>query len=122
MRLLWVENHAGFVRVAGRQFLADHALTVVPSLGAAQEALAGGGFDAVLLDYDLDDGKGTELLAVLRQLTVPPAVIATSSHEDGNAALLAAGARAVCAKANFAKIGTVLASVVNWGPADEPSA
>lgn len=120
MRVLWVENHAGFVRVAGRQFLADHALTVVPSLGAAREALAGGGFDAVLLDYDLDDGKGPELLAFLRQRPDPPAVIATSSHEDGNAALLAAGARAACPKANFAKIGAVLAAVTKRDPADEP--
>jgi CheY-like chemotaxis protein len=113
MRLLWVENHAGFVRVAGRQFLATHELTVVPSLAAARNALAAGTFDAVLLDYDLDDGKGADLLAFIRQLPTAPAVVATSSHEDGNAALLAAGANAVCAKAKFASIGVVLASCLN---------
>jgi CheY-like chemotaxis protein len=108
--LLWVENHAGFVRVAGKQFLAAHALTVVPSLASARDALAAGTFDAVLLDYDLDDGKGAELIAFIRQLPAAPVVIATSSHEDGNAALLAAGADAVCAKAKFATIESVLAS------------
>jgi CheY-like chemotaxis protein len=113
MRLLWVENHASFVRVAGRQFLAAHELTVVPSLAAAREALARGVFDAVLLDYDLDDGKGADLLALIRQLPTVPAVVATSSHEDGNAALLAAGANAVCAKARFATIESVLTSCVN---------
>lgn len=110
MRLLWVENHASFVRVAGRQFLAAHELTVVPSLAAARDALAVKTFDAVLLDYDLDDGKGAELLALIRQLPAAPAVVATSSHEDGNAALLAAGANAVCAKAKFATIESVLTS------------
>jgi CheY-like chemotaxis protein len=111
MRLLWVENHAGFVRVAGRQFLSEHSVTVVPSLAAARAALAAAHFDAVLLDYDLDDGKGAELVALVRQMRT--VVIATSSHEDGNAALLAAGADAVCPKAKFAAIGAVLASCVN---------
>jgi CheY-like chemotaxis protein len=113
MRVLWVENHTGFVRVAGQQFLAAHELTVVPSLAAAREALAAGMFDAVLLDYDLDDGKGAELLATIHQLPVPPVVIATSAHPDGNAALVAAGARAVCPKAKFATIEAVLSSCVN---------
>jgi CheY-like chemotaxis protein len=108
MQLLWVENHASFVRVAGRQFLSAHALTVVPSLAAARSALETETFDAVLLDYDLDDGKGAELIPFLRQLPAVPVVIATSSHEDGNAALLAAGANAVCAKAKFATIEAVL--------------
>src|SRR6266545_5101995 len=109
MRLLWVENHAGFVRVAGRQFLAAHALTVVSSLAAAKAALATETFDAVLLDYDLDDGKGAELIAIIRLLPTVPSVIATSSHEDGNAALLAAGANAACPKGKFAAIESVLA-------------
>ena len=113
MRLLWVENHVGFVRVAGRQFLAAHELTVVPSIAAARDALATEVFDAVLLDYDLDDGKGADLVAFIRQLVAVPAIIATSSHEDGNAALLAAGANAVCAKAKFAAIESVLTSVLS---------
>jgi hypothetical protein len=36
------------------------------------------------LDYDLDDGKGASLVEFIRQLPTVPAVIATSSHEDGN--------------------------------------
>ena len=108
MRLLWVENHAVFVHVAGRQFLSAHELTVVPSLAAAREALAAEAFDAVLLDYDLDDGKGAELVALVRQLPGRVAVVAASSHEGGNAALLAAGADAACPKAQFAEIESVL--------------
>jgi CheY-like chemotaxis protein len=112
VRLLWVENHAAFARIAGRQFLAAHDLTVVPSVAAARAALAAGRFDAVLVDYDLDDGKGAELVEFVRQFPRRVAVIAASSHADGNAALLAAGADAACPKTRFAEIAAVLAAVV----------
>ena len=111
MRLLWVENHAVFAQIAGRQFLAAHDLTVVPSLAAARAALVAGRFDAVLLDYDLDDGKGATLIEFVRQLPERVAVVAASSHADGNAALLTAGADVACPKARFAEIGAVLALV-----------
>lgn len=118
MRLLWVENHADFARLAGRQFLAAHELTVVPSLAAARAALAAGRYDVVLLDYDLDDGKGVALVEVVRGLPDRPAVVATSAHADGNAALLAAGADAACPKTRFADIGALLAAVVGGRPAE----
>ena len=112
MRLLWVENHAVFARIAGRQFLAAHELIVVPSLAEARAALAAQSFDAVLVDYDLDDGKGTELVGFVRQFSVRLPIVAVSSHEEGNAAMLAAGADAACPKTRFADIGSVLRSVV----------
>lgn len=112
MQLLWVENHAGFARVAGRQFLAAHEVTVVTSLAAARSALAAGPFDVVLLDYDLDDGKGAELIGFIGELPGAPVVVAASAHEEGNQALLAAGADAVCAKSRFADIERVLASAL----------
>jgi DNA-binding NarL/FixJ family response regulator len=113
MRLLWVENHVVFTRMAGRQFLAAHDLTVVPSLAAARSALLNNQFDAVLLDYDLDDGKGAELMPLIRQLPERVAVVAVSSHDEGNEALVAAGANAVCPKTRFNEVGKVLASVVS---------
>lgn len=108
MRMLWVENHAVFARLSGRQFLAAHELTVVPSLAAARAALAADRFDVVLVDFDLDDGKGTELVEVIRRLPDRPLVIATSAHADGNAALVRAGADAACPKLGFADFGAVL--------------
>ena len=112
MRLLWVENHAGFAHLAGRQFFAGHDLTVVPSLAQAREVLATGTFDAVLLDYDLDDGKGANLVEFLRQLPTVPVVVATSAHEDGNGRLLAAGADVACPKGRFDDISAVLAQAL----------
>jgi CheY-like chemotaxis protein len=108
VRLLWVENHAVFVRMAGRQFLAGHEVVVVPSVAGARAALTTESFDAVLVDYDLDDGKGAEVVELVRQMKARPAVVAVSSHADGNAALLAAGADAVCPKTQFAGIEGVL--------------
>jgi CheY-like chemotaxis protein len=69
-------------------------------------------FDAVLLDYDLDDGKGASLVEFLRQLPTVPVVVATSAHEDGNARLLAAGADVACPKGRFEDISAVLTRAV----------
>lgn len=112
MRLLWVENHAVFAELARRQFLAAHEVVIVPSVAEARTALACAAYDAVLVDYDLDDGKGTALVEVVRQLPHRPALIATSSHDDGNRLLLAAGADAICSKMRFAEIETVLAAAL----------
>ena len=78
MRILWVENHAVFIRMA-RSFLSQHELTIVPSVSAAKAALTQP-FDAVLVDYDLDDGKGSEVVGFIRELAVRPVVIATSGR------------------------------------------
>jgi DNA-binding NarL/FixJ family response regulator len=108
MNVLWVDNHAAFARIAARQFLGSHAVTVVPSLTAARAALAEGRFEVVLIDFDLDDGKGDELVRELGLRPARPWVVATSSHAEGNRALSAAGADAVCGKLDFARIGELL--------------
>jgi DNA-binding response OmpR family regulator len=111
MTILWVENHASFARLAAKQFLAAHAVTVVPSLAEARAALAATAFDAVLIDYDLDDGKGDELVRELCARPNAPRVVATSSHDEGNRRLLEAGAHAVCGKMQFSRIAEVLAKL-----------
>jgi CheY-like chemotaxis protein len=121
MRLLWVEDHATFVRVAGRQFLAAHAVTVVPSLVEARRALAEQPFDAVLLDHDLPDGAGPTLIDFIRQLPRRPAVVAVSSHDAGNRALLEAGADCCCPKTRFAEVETVLTRAVAALPGHAPT-
>jgi CheY-like chemotaxis protein len=121
MKILYVENHARFAEVTVAEFLATHEVTVVPSLAEAYHALAEGTFDVVLVDYDLDDGKGDELVMALQiQQTQPayhhrPAIIAVSSHQAGNDALVAAGADAVCSKMQFSKIEMVLAVLFQKG-------
>src|SRR5262245_49253506 len=110
MQLLWVENHPQFVRMA-RPFLAGFRVTVVPSLAAARDALGTARFDVVLVDFDLDDGKGEELVRELVAHDGRPRIVATSAHAEGNAALLHAGADAVCGKLDFARIPGLLRSL-----------
>jgi CheY-like chemotaxis protein len=98
--------------MAGRRFLSSHDLTVVASISAALTLLTGNTFDAVLVDFDLDDGKGTDVIAFAGQLPIRPRLVAVSAHDDGNAALQAAGADAVCPKLQFAEIEAVLRSAV----------
>jgi DNA-binding NarL/FixJ family response regulator len=108
MNILYLENHAVFAEQVTRQFLGRHRVTVVPSLSMARSAMAAGGFDLVLSDYDLDDGKGEEFVRECRATHPQLPVIAVSSHEAGNAALVAAGASAVCSKMEFDHIQEVI--------------
>ena len=108
VNILYLENHAVFAEQVTRQFLRAHHVTVVPSLASARSALASGDVDLVLSDYDLDDGKGEEFVRECRATRPRLPVIAVSSHEAGNAALVAAGASAVCSKMEFDRIQQVI--------------
>jgi len=108
VKILYLENHAVFAEQVTRQFLGAHRVTVVPSLAAARGSLASGGFNLVLSDYDLDDGKGEEFVRECRATHPLLPIIAVSSHEAGNAALVAAGASAVCSKMEFDRIQKVI--------------
>jgi DNA-binding response OmpR family regulator len=105
---LLVENHATFAEIVTRQFLGGHDVRVVPSLAAARSELLAGAFDAVLVDYDLDDGKGDVLVRELIAERFAGRIVGISSHLDGNQALLAAGAHASCPKTKFGEISAVL--------------
>jgi CheY-like chemotaxis protein len=111
MKILYVENHAVFADNVLRQFLSPHSVTVAPSLVAARQALKDGSFDLLLVDYDLEDGKGDELVSELKAHDRTILVIGVSSHDEGNAALLQAGAAAVCSKMRFDRIQSVIDTV-----------
>jgi len=83
MKILLVENHGEFVAVVVPAFLAAHEVTTVTSLDAARAAVAAGRFDAILVDYDLDGGKGDKLVSWLAAARVATPVIAISSHDVG---------------------------------------
>jgi DNA-binding response OmpR family regulator len=115
LRVLWVENHVRFTEVALPMFLQAHTVRIVPSLAEARQCLAEEAFDAVLLYYDLDDGKGTELVSLVLSLPKRPLLVAASSHLEGNTRLLQAGADVICGKTEFARIGEVLErSAMMW--------
>jgi CheY-like chemotaxis protein len=111
LRILYVENHPVFAANVISQFLSQHSVTVVPSLAEARRVLAAGSFDLLLVDYDLDDGKGDALVNQVHVSGKTVPVIGVSSHEEGNNALLRAGAVAVCSKMHFDRIQSVIDSV-----------
>jgi len=81
---------------------------IVPTIAAARAAVEASDFEAALVDYDLDDGKGDEFVRWARIAKPQLPVVAVSARAEGNDALVTAGAEHVCAKINFARIGAVL--------------
>ncbi|MBV8757544.1 MAG: response regulator [Deltaproteobacteria bacterium] len=108
MRVLLVENHDVFAQIVTERFLAGHDVTRVATLREARDLLASARFAVVLVDYDLDDAKGDELVRWLAAHAPDTRTIGISSRPDGNAALHAAGANAICAKQDFARIAELL--------------
>jgi len=104
MKILFVENHSVFAQQAIIHFLSAHQVTVVPSLSMARSSLSSDQFDLLLVDYDLDDGKGEELVRELRIAGNKIRIVGVSAREEGNAALLHAGVDAICSKMEFNRI------------------
>ena len=113
MKILYVENHAIFAAQVCQQFLSAHEVRVTPNLGSARQALAAEKYDLLLVDYDLDDGKGSELVSWCRVSFPELRIIGVSAHEPGNAALMSSGAHAVCAKMDFDKIQGVIQATLS---------
>jgi CheY-like chemotaxis protein len=112
VKILYLENHSIFAQQVISQFLKSHQVTVAPTVAAARQALASERFDLVLSDYDLDDRKGDEFVRECRAAHLHLPIIAVSSHEAGNAALIKAGASAVCSKMEFQRIEEVIKSII----------
>ena len=104
LKILFVENHSIFARQVTFLFLSKHQVTVVSDLSTARSNLAASQFDLVLVDYDLDDGKGATLVRELRDAGNKIRIIGVSAREEGNVALLQAGADAICSKMEFNRI------------------
>lgn len=107
MKILYVENHLVFARQAVSRFLSAHEVTIVPSLSKAIRHLAER-FDLVMVDYDLDDGKGAELIVQIQKHFPTLHTIGVSSHEEGNQAMMQAGASAFCSKMDFDHIEAII--------------
>jgi DNA-binding response OmpR family regulator len=103
MRILFVDNHPEFTAIVVPTFLAADTVVIVPTIAEAKQCFASASFDVVLVDYDLDDGKGDEFVRWLRT-TSAVRIVGVSARDRGNEALVAAGADAVCAKIHFSKI------------------
>lgn len=108
MNILFVENHAVFAKTVTKQFMSQHNVTIVPTTVEAWEQLMSHSFDVALIDYDLDNGKGDELIHRIRTEASPIYIISVSAHQNGNKANIQAGANACCPKHTFDKIEDML--------------
>jgi CheY-like chemotaxis protein len=116
VRILFVENHPEFTASVIQSFLVNDEVVVAPSITAAKSRIGESRFDVVLVDYDLDDGKGDEFVRWLRASRADSKIVAVSAREIGNDALLAAGADTSCAKLGFSQIETVLRELLGPAP------
>lgn len=108
MKILFVEDHAVFAATVQAEFLRGHEVCVVATIAEALDALGTTSFDAVLVDYDLADGKGDAFVRNMRERGHRTPLVAVSAKDEGNERLLAAGADAICSKSRFRHIGKVL--------------
>ncbi|BBM86881.1 response regulator [Candidatus Uabimicrobium amorphum] len=108
MKILYVENNPSFADVVCKCFLKNYNVTIVPTVQGAKELIAKSNFDILLVDYDLDDGKGNEFIAYAKKQKHQSFIIAVSSHKEGNERLKAAGANCICAKAQFDHITEII--------------
>ena len=108
MRILLVENHETFTHVVVGAFLRDHEVTVKATVTDAQHEFDVGGFDVVLVSYDLPDFSGIELVKYIRKSGYDIQIIGISAKDEDNDLLLAAGATEACNKMNFDQIGEIL--------------
>jgi len=105
------QNHGVFAATVISQSLSRHSVTVAPCLSTAGLALGNGSFGLLLVDYDLDHGKGDAIVDKLHASGKAVPLIGVSSHAEGNTALLRAGAVAICSKMEFDQIQTVIDAV-----------
>ncbi len=108
MNILLVENHAVFAQTVTRLFLIDHQVRTVATIVEALAAVTTETFQVALIDFDLDDGQGDELVRQLRARGFPGRLVGISARQEGNEAPVAAGANACCPKSQFHTIARFL--------------
>lgn len=113
MNILFIENHETFFKVVSEQFLKDYDITNVKTILRAKQELDSRLYDIVLIDYDLDDGKGVEVVDYIKTINIDTNVVAVSSHDKGNSLLMAAGADAICSKMKFMNINSTIEKIYN---------
>ncbi|MFH1813891.1 MAG: EAL domain-containing protein [Pseudomonadota bacterium] len=92
MRILYAEDSefdADLTQRALHRCDSGLDIEIAPTLKAARQALAGGGFDLLLTDLKLPDGSGLELLAHVREHALPVAVVVLTGSGDGSSAIAA---------------------------------
>lgn len=102
MRVLFVEGDLEFARTFAAQYLADHEVTLATGLAEAQERLTYARHDLLLVDDDLPDGSGSELVDHAH-LT-----IVVLFHAQGHEAVERVGSLIRCPRGRLHELGAAL--------------
>ena len=113
MKLLLVENNEAFSRAVSREFLTEYEIETATTVEKAISIFNSSVVEIALIDYDLDDGKGDEVVSYIREQGNSIKIVAISSHSQGNNNLLNAGADTVCPKMEFRNINIVLKRILS---------
>ena len=85
VRVMLVDDHADFRRLVAAWVDREPDLAVVAQAGSLEEArrqVASVGCNVAVLDMDLPDGVGSDLIAELREICPGPAVLVLSASLD----------------------------------------
>ncbi len=108
-QLLYIEDNKAFREEVARTFLSEYAIEFATTVSDALEKCSKNRYDALLLDYDLAEGKGSDFL---REFDKSIPIIAVSAFEENNDILLGMGASVKCAKREMSKIADIVAKVL----------
>jgi len=112
MRILYVDDHTPFRAVVQRRFLIGHEVVGASDLAEARRHLAEGSFDVILVDFQLADGPGEDLIREIVASGLPSKTIAVSANAEHNAQLVAAGAIGAVSKNEFSKLAEKLETIL----------
>ena len=96
-------------------------LVLAPSLNDAHRRLREDVYDLILLDVELTDGSGLDLIRDLDEVEYMPQVVIFSSHEVGPNVAQKVKAALVKSKDNRKELINVIMSVIKEREANEPN-
>ena len=116
MRVLYVEDFIPYRERVVARCLGGHQVTNCDSVAAARAAFHQGGYDLVLLDYELPDGSGGDVARMIRGSGDAVTIVANSSSPACNRELLELGATHAVLKSQEDDLAVLLASLLGKGP------
>jgi DNA-binding response OmpR family regulator len=112
-RVLHVEDENDVHKVVS-MILREHCvLTWTTTLSASKEALLTENFDLVLLDINLPDGSGLDLLEIIENRITPPRVVIFSAHEVTDEYAKKVNKVLVKSKTNMLHLANVIKNIIN---------
>jgi CheY-like chemotaxis protein len=112
MKILYCEDSEEFRKMTIENYLTDHQVTVVSDGREGIEVFDAMSFDLVLLDYEMREVHGPEVVRHIRKRDRKIPVVAVSMSDLLNEKLLALGATLAVPKRHIEDLFTLLPSIL----------